>query len=192
MSVIGSPDPKTLSARWHSLVDSMQVTATGNVSAGLPGVGGVYASVGGTMSAVDAKGRRHLSDFESAGASLPIGYVGVAHTKDGFTPVGGVSVPFVSVGSDPITGKTIYVSVFGIASALIGSKGAIGVTGYVPVAPGISVGAGVTIVDPRLVQYTEPVIAKALGWVEVVEPKVKHAVAAVLHSLEANPLMFAP
>ena len=165
----------------------MQVSLTANVAVGVPGIGGVYGSAGGVLSAVDSAGQRHLSEVESAGISTVIGYAGGAHTKDGFTPVGGVSVPFVSFGNDPITGKTLYVSVFGIGSALVGSKGAIGVTGYVPVAPGVSVGSGVTIVDPRLARYTEPVIQKALGWVEVVEPKVKQAFASVVHAIEAMP-----
>lgn len=173
----------------------MQVAATANVSYGIPGVGGVYAAAGGVLSAVDAKGHRELSDYEAAGVGTVVGYAGGAHTKDGFTGVGGVSVPFVSFGNDPITGKTIYVSVFGVGGALLGSKGAIGVTAMVPVpvVPGLSVGGGVTVVDPRLAEYTEPAIRTLTGWIEVVEPKVKSAGAAFMRALETIPPMaFAP
>lgn len=160
--------------KWHDLVDPMKVTVTANAAIGKKGLGGVFISGGVTASAVDAKtGKRDYSDYGAIGVSTPVGYAAVVHTKDGFTPAGGVSLPYVSVGTDPITGKTLYISVFGVGSASVGSKGAIGLSVMVPVAPGVSVGPAISIVDPRLAKYTEPVVQKAVGWAEAVEPALK-------------------
>lgn len=192
MSTLAPVTAANLKQRWKTFAAPTQVMVTANVAVGKIGLGGVYASAGVVLSGADSQGQRTMSGYGSAGLSTVIGFGGVAHTKDGFTPVGGVSVPYVSLGSDPITGKTIYVSVFGVGTVLVGSKGAVGITALMPVAPGVSAGPGVTIVDPRLAKYTEPAVRNALGWAETVVETVEPVVKKVIDAMATTPMMIAP
>ncbi len=185
LTVSSRPSPSL----WDRLVGPMKVTAGVNLSAGIKGFGGWYGVLAVTASAADEKGHRRYSGYEATGGSIPVAYVGVAHTEAGTTPTGGVSLPFVSIGNDPVTGKTVYVSVFGVGNVLIGSNGAIGGAALfrLPFMPAVSAGPGFNLVDPRLAEYTKPVIDaieakthRAAEWFEAeVTPTIKEVGRAI-------------